>query len=43
MEGKRMLFGKLKIDLQKKTNLGLDQAFFLAIERQHTATLKTRG
>ena len=28
MEGKRMPFGKLKIDLQKKTNLGLDQAFF---------------
>ena len=43
MEGKRMLFGKLKIDLQKKINLGLDQGFFfLAIEREHTPTLKTR-
>ena len=29
MEGKRMPFEKLEIDLQKKTNLCLDQAFFL--------------
>ena len=29
MEGKRKPFGKLEIDLQKKTNLCLDQAFFL--------------
>ena len=28
MEGKRKPFGKLEIDLQKKTNLCLDQAFF---------------
>jgi len=42
MEGKRMPFGKLKIDLQKKTNLGLDQSLFLATEREHTPTLKTR-
>ena len=28
MEGKRMPFGRLEIDLQTKTNLCLDQAFF---------------
>ena len=41
-----MLFGKLEIDLQKKTNLCLDQAFFLGggggALFDHTPTLKTR-
>ena len=45
MEGKRKPFGKLEIDLQKKTNLCLDQAFFGggggALFDQ-TPTLKTR-
>ena len=45
MEGKRMPFEKLEIDLQKKTNLCLDQAFFLGgggALFDHTPTLKTR-
>ena len=44
MEGKRKPFGKLEIDLQKKTNLCLDQAFFLGGGAlfDHTPTLKTR-
>ena len=45
MEGKRMPFEKLEIDLQKKTNLCLDQAFFWGgggALFDHTPTLKTR-